>query len=664
MPSSQPCRAAAWPAGRQAHARRFLSIILASGFALTAAAAEPVSLDSKVQEHLAASQKQALADLHLAGQGQVTPPPPPAPQPLGNAADLCYPPDPSYVLSMPPNDDGSSALIPLPFTFDLYGDSYNSVYINNNGNVSFVDPYATFTPDGFPNPDFRMVAAFWADVDTRAGLGTVKHKVFSNKLVVTWDNVGYYSQHGNLLNTFQLIISDGTDPQMGIGNNICFCYGDMQWTTGDASGGIGGFGGSPATVGANKGDGVSYFQVGRFDHPGVDFDGAYGNNDGVSWLDGQLHCINQADPNLPPVPENFPPNDELFLPCGGALDHEVRFTGPEGGQIVNVLVVDVDGASAQGLVITNTPGNPARVRFEWSGGAAAGGDYHVDMEASDDFNPPGITPRSLVIHVEGCNEAPTCTAGGPAASSCRSATVEGGVVEDADGDGIDFTWSSDNPDVSVVPPSGSLAPGVGPRALPPVDAVLAAGASACHANAVLTLTVNDGNGGSSSCTTAVTFHDDVAPVVSIGGGGGGAFEACLWPPNHAYQCFSAGDLGLLVVDACSEPVTWAIVGCSSDQPDDAPDGDVNGDGHTADDCVLGTDGSSFCVRSERAGSGPSAQAGRTYTVTVAATDACGNVSNDLALARIHVAHDRSPREAGCIDVTRTGCRDLPCAPRL
>ena len=52
-------------------------------------------------------------------------------------------------------------------------------------------------------------------------------------------------------NTFQLIISDGTDTIIPANNNIAFCYGDMQWTTGAASSGIGGFGGTAATVGAN-----------------------------------------------------------------------------------------------------------------------------------------------------------------------------------------------------------------------------------------------------------------------------------------------------------------------------------------------------------------------------------------------------------------------------
>src|SRR5688572_5833459 len=35
------------------------------------------------------------------------------------------------------NDDDSSPLISLPFSFNFFGTMYNSLYINNNGNISF-----------------------------------------------------------------------------------------------------------------------------------------------------------------------------------------------------------------------------------------------------------------------------------------------------------------------------------------------------------------------------------------------------------------------------------------------------------------------------------------------------------------------------------------------
>jgi hypothetical protein len=131
-------------------------------------------------------------------------------------------PDNTYTLALQPNDDGSSTLITLPFQFNLYGDLYNTCYVNNNGNVSFVNSFGTYSSQAFPTTDFRMVAPFWADVDTRNNGGTVKFKLTPNALYVNWDSVGYYNQQTDKLNTFQLIISDGTNTDVGIGSNVSF----------------------------------------------------------------------------------------------------------------------------------------------------------------------------------------------------------------------------------------------------------------------------------------------------------------------------------------------------------------------------------------------------------------------------------------------------------
>ncbi|MCK6623047.1 MAG: choice-of-anchor D domain-containing protein [Calditrichaceae bacterium] len=193
------------------------------------------------------------------------------------------------------NDDGSTSPIPLSFTFTFYGSQYTQIYINNNGNLSFDGPYSSYSSTGFPINGFAMIAPFWADIDTRnPASGVVYYKSEANRFIIIWDSVGYYSQHADKVNTFELIITDGSDPLIGIGNNVCFSYGDMQWTTGDASNGAGGFGGIPSTVGANKGDGVNYALVGRFDHEGVDYDGPGGNPDGVSYLDNKHFCFNVA----------------------------------------------------------------------------------------------------------------------------------------------------------------------------------------------------------------------------------------------------------------------------------------------------------------------------------------------------------------------------------
>jgi hypothetical protein len=203
-------------------------------------------------------------------------------------------------------DDGSTDLITLPFTFCFYGTNYTTCYINNNGNVSFNTAYSQFTSTGFPVNAFPMLAPFWADVDTRtANGGLVWYKSTPTAFIVIWDHTGYFAEQEDKLNTFELIFTDGTNPLIGVGNNVAFSYTDMQWTTGSASGGTNGFGGTPATVGINSGDGVLYALVGRFDHAGTDYFGPGGAPGGVGFLSNQNFAFNACPSNpiiVPTIP--------------------------------------------------------------------------------------------------------------------------------------------------------------------------------------------------------------------------------------------------------------------------------------------------------------------------------------------------------------------------
>ena len=66
-------------------------------------------------------------------------------------------------------DDGSYGPVNLPFSFNLYGQTYNTAYININGNVSFGNYITTYSSSAFPSTGNVMVAPFWADVDLRGG---------------------------------------------------------------------------------------------------------------------------------------------------------------------------------------------------------------------------------------------------------------------------------------------------------------------------------------------------------------------------------------------------------------------------------------------------------------------------------------------------------------
>jgi len=220
--------------------------------------------------------------------------------PSNATAPGCYfAPDASYT-SCPGMDDESVGPISIPFGFNFYGTTYTSCYINNNGNITFGSDFYEYYPAGFPSGTLpEMIAPFWADFDTYSG-ATIKYKVEAHRIIVTWPGVRRYGGFSNiLLNTFQCILTDGTDPSIGIGNNVAFYYGDMQWATS----GYTGFGGSfPATVGINRGNGTDFIQVGRFNQSGSAYDGSGGNPDGVDYLDYECFTYNVAvTANVPTI---------------------------------------------------------------------------------------------------------------------------------------------------------------------------------------------------------------------------------------------------------------------------------------------------------------------------------------------------------------------------
>ena len=219
------------------------------------------------------------------------------PVPVNGDREECFdayiPVDPNTYTPVPRNDDGSLFIPAMGFTFSFCGSDYTSCYINTNGNISFGSGVAQYSPDGFPFGT-PMVAPFWADVDTRnVGCGQAWYQIFPNYMIVSWEDVGWYNQQCSPLNTFQCIISDGTAAIIGVGNNIQFRYGDMEWTTGQASGG-GPFGGFAATVGYNSGDNVNFEQVGRFNVDDSSYDGPFGANDGVHYLDFRCYVFDSG----------------------------------------------------------------------------------------------------------------------------------------------------------------------------------------------------------------------------------------------------------------------------------------------------------------------------------------------------------------------------------
>ena len=296
--------------------------------------------------------------------------------------------------------------VQLPFEFCFYGQTYNSFFINNNGNITFENSYATFTAQSFPAAGVPpMIAPFWGDVDTGSELnplGQVRYNVYPEYAIVSWDTVAVYPVNGSLRNTFQVIISNGTSNVVPPGNNIAFIYADMQWTTGTASGGTGGFGGTPATVGVNRGDGADYIQLGLFNAPGTNYDGPFGNVDQVSFLDDNVFFFNTCltpgtDNNIAPLAIGAPLCDTISVCVGSSFDLSFNFIPVEPNQTVDAIL---QSTGIDGLTITSiTPGTQCSVVGSFTGTTANIGYNSVIFEATDNGTPAATYIMTLTFQV-------------------------------------------------------------------------------------------------------------------------------------------------------------------------------------------------------------------------------------------------------------------------
>ncbi len=101
------------------------------------------------------------------------------------------------------------------FTFPFYGSTYNSVFVNSNGNLTFT------VGDTYPYPSFEMfigggtlprIAPFWVDLfppSSPAG-GGVFYSQEPTRFIVTWVQVPYFFGGAPPFNTFQVVLyNDG-----------------------------------------------------------------------------------------------------------------------------------------------------------------------------------------------------------------------------------------------------------------------------------------------------------------------------------------------------------------------------------------------------------------------------------------------------------------------
>lgn len=212
------------------------------------------------------------------------------------------------------NDDGYSDAVGLvgfsPDGLNFFGTTYQSLWVNNNGNVTFNNALTAYDPLGLTtNTGTPIIAPFFADVDTRGpsmrgsgsgepnygnrpqpfdGSGLVTYGFsgvnghsafgvnwFSDCFFWTGDQdagpsctgiigTGYNAGMTRHLNVFQLLLIDRSDIASG-DFDIEFNYDAVTWNTGAANGGdADGRGGASAHVGYSNGTGDpgTFFEFG------------------------------------------------------------------------------------------------------------------------------------------------------------------------------------------------------------------------------------------------------------------------------------------------------------------------------------------------------------------------------------------------------------------
>jgi hypothetical protein len=217
--------------------------------------------------------------------------------------------------TLPANDDGSTGLVSIGFDANFFGSTFNSLFVNNNGNVTFDSPLSIFTPFDLTSTARQIIAPFFADVDTRgAGSSQVTYGTGLvdgfNAFGVNWIDVGFFAARSNPLNSFQLVLIDRSDT--GAGNfDIEFNYDQILWETGEASGGNAqGLGGFSARAGFSNGTGLSgtFFEL-----PGSAVNGAFLDGGPNALVSNSLNSnvlgryvfaarAGSIDPNPEPIP--------------------------------------------------------------------------------------------------------------------------------------------------------------------------------------------------------------------------------------------------------------------------------------------------------------------------------------------------------------------------
>ncbi|MFM7310642.1 MAG: gliding motility-associated C-terminal domain-containing protein, partial [Flavobacteriales bacterium] len=310
--------------------------------------------------------------------------------------------------------DNYSSAISLGWNFNYFGQNFNQVVLTTKGTIALGNAgYIDFTPSAFPDPlasetnvQHDHICGFWTDFDFGA-IGDLYYSLTPERLIVTYVNVGYWPNHDDLYNTFQMIITPDGSNFIGGGNNVRFTYLDMQFANSQISGASSGCGATNnlANVGCDRLSGTQHYAFGRFNICGSEqYNGPYGVNanqqDGVDWLDGRVIDFNTSvsnfNNNQPPVPVGEA-CDTITMCIGETFHMNLAFTSPESTQSTSIAWTQ----SGTGFSATATSGNAAILNnATFVASAANVGTNTVTITATDNGTPAASTVATYVFLVD------------------------------------------------------------------------------------------------------------------------------------------------------------------------------------------------------------------------------------------------------------------------
>ena len=394
-----------------------------------------------------------------------------------------------------PNDDASTGAVPMNLNLDFFGTQLSSVFVNNNGNLTFGSPLDTFTPFPLTSTNLQIIAPFFADVETAfpaSGLVTYGNDTVNGRPAfgANWPNVEYCcGSDTSQFNLFQVVLVDRSDVSTG-DFDIEFNYDKIQWETGDASDGVNGLGGSSARVGYSNGTQAagSFFEL-----PGSGVPGSFLDTNVTTGL--IYNSLNSTQPGR-----------YVFQVRGGTVQSSAD------------LAIGVDGpqSAAAGSTITYTLTT-----------TNLGPNMATGVVVTDTL-PAGFTLVSVVSSYS-CSSAGqpvvvTCNVGSLANGANAVITIQAGVPTTASGTATDTAMVSvpNNQDLNSSNNTATVMTTIG-VATPDLNISKTHTGDFVQGQQGATYTITVSNGGAGPTTGTVTVADNLPAgmtATAISGGSG------------------------------------------------------------------------------------------------------------------------------------------------